>query len=80
MESLKGYRTVIFTIVAALAMIVTLITGTKTDGDVVVIQQGVDQILNGIVAVWTIGSLWLRYVTETPIFQGGKTSANYKRK
>ena len=78
MDSIKGYRTVIFTVVAACAMVVTLITGTKTEGDVIVIQNGVEQIINGIIAVWTIGSLWLRYVTETPIFQG-KKNANSRR-
>jgi len=67
---MKGYRTIIFNVIMAIAALVTLLTGTSVVGDVTKLADGVDLILEGIIAVWAIGSVWLRMVTDSPIFKG----------
>ena len=74
MEALRGWRTVMFNVIMAAAMCVTLLTGTATEDDVIVLKQGVEHIIEGVIAVWTVGNLWLRAVTDTPIFQGRKNA------
>jgi hypothetical protein len=69
MDRFKGHKTVLFNVLAATAMIVTLITGTRTEDDLIILRQGVEHLIEAIVAIWTIGNLWLRAVTDTPIFQ-----------
>lgn len=78
MDNLKGWRTFIFNVLAATAMIVTLITGTRTEDDLIVMQQGVEHLIEAIVAIWTIGNIWLRAITDTPIFQRKQTPSKWK--
>jgi hypothetical protein len=66
----KGYRTIIFNVIMALGALVTLLSGVSVQDDVTTLADGVDLILEGIVAVWAIGSVWLRYVTDSPVFKG----------
>jgi hypothetical protein len=70
MAGLKGYRTIIFNVIMALAALVTLLTGTSVTDDITKLADGVDLILEGIVAVWAIGSVWLRMITDSPVFKG----------
>jgi hypothetical protein len=72
MDAIKGFRTVLFNVLAAAAVLITLTTGVETKGDLVVLQQGVEQVIEGIVIVWVVGSVWLRAVTDSPIFKSKK--------
>jgi hypothetical protein len=66
----KGYRTIIFNVIMALGALVTLLSGVSVQDDVTKLADGVDLILEGIVAVWAIGSVWLRMITDSPVFKG----------
>jgi hypothetical protein len=66
----KGYRTIIFNVIMALGALVTLLSGVSVQDDVTTLADGVDLILEGIVAVWAIGSVWLRMITDSPVFKG----------
>jgi hypothetical protein len=68
LDMLKGWRTVIFNMVMFLAGMVTLWTGVDVAEDGVKMAEGIEMLLTGFFAVWTIGSLWLRYITDSPIF------------
>lgn len=67
-DNLKGYRTVIFNLVMFLAMLVTLITGSDRQEEAEVLTQGALLIAEGLVFVWAIGSVWLRAITDSPVF------------
>ena len=78
MERFKGWRTFVFNVLMATAMCVTMISGTATEGDVIILKQGVEHIIEGVIAVWTIGNLWLRAITDTPIFQRKPNPSKWK--
>lgn len=69
MDTLKGYRTVLFNLIMILAYLVTLITGVDVTEDVVQLKDGVYQLLISLGIIWSVFSIWLRYITDTPIFR-----------
>ena len=71
-DSIKGYRTVVFNVLMAVATISALLTGTKVENEVVQIQEGIDLLLQGLAVIWAAGSIWLRSITDSPIFKGKK--------
>lgn len=70
MDKLKGYRTIIFNCIMAIGAMVTLLSGVTVQDDVTKLADGVDLILQGIIAIWGIGSVWLRMITNSPVFKG----------
>lgn len=79
---MKGWRTVTFNIVAMIGMLVTVLTGTETKDDVVVVQESTMQAIEAGIVVWGIVSVWLRAITNTPIFWGKDASfrpTNHRR-
>ncbi len=79
---MKGWRTVTFNVIAMLGMLVTVLTGTQTQADVVVIQEGTVQAIELGIVIWGIANVWLRAITNTPIFWGKDASfrpTNHRR-
>jgi H+/gluconate symporter-like permease len=72
LEAIKGYKTVVFNVLMALATITALLTGTKVENEAIQIQNGIDLLLQGLAVVWAAGSIWLRAITDSPIFKGKK--------
>lgn len=68
MDEFKGYKTVLFNVMMLLGMMVTVMTGVDTVDDVTTMQNGVLLLLEGLTLVWGVGNLWLRAVTDSPIF------------
>lgn len=69
MDTIKGYRTIVFNVLMAIATITALLTGTKVENEVIQIQQGIDLLIQGLAIIWAAGSIWLRSVTDSPIFK-----------
>jgi H+/gluconate symporter-like permease len=69
MDTIKGYRTIVFNVLMAIATITALLTGTKVENEIIQIQNGIDLLLEGLAIVWAAGSIWLRSVTDSPIFK-----------
>lgn len=79
---MKGYRTILLNLIATIGMLVTLLTGVDTKDGVTVIQDQAVTILNAGVIAWGILSIWLRALTDTPIFWGNdaaRTPTRYRR-
>lgn len=72
LDKIKGYRTVIFNILMASATITALISGVKVENEVKQLMEGFDLLLVAITAIWTSGSIWLRAITDSPIFKKSK--------
>jgi hypothetical protein len=64
----KGYKTVIFNVIMFIATLVTLFTGVDVSKDAMVLQEGTMMVLIGLDVIWTIGGVWFRSITDTPIF------------
>jgi hypothetical protein len=80
---MKGYRTLVLNIVAMVGMLVTLLTGTETKDGVTVIQEHTILIIQSATLVWGIASVWLRALTDTPIFWGkdaARRPTNYRQR
>jgi hypothetical protein len=73
---MKGWRTIVFNVIMALGALVTLLTGVSVQDDVATLANGVDLILEGIIAVWAIGAVWLRMITDSPVFKGRKDDSS----
>lgn len=69
---MKGYKTVIFNSVMTLAMLAKVFN-PESDVDPTVAadtaSQGVDVVMAGGAALWGIGNVLLRSVTNSPIFK-----------
>lgn len=67
---MKGWRTVTLNIVAMIGMLITIMTGTETQADVVVIQESALKIIETGILVWGILAIWVRRLTDTPMGMG----------
>ena len=72
LESIKGYRTVIFNVLMALATISSLLSGISVEQEVLQIQKGFDVLLEALAIIWAAGNIWIRSLTDSPIFKGKK--------
>lgn len=79
MNFLKGWRTVVFNLVMFLAALVSLASGVDVTEDGTRLVDGFEMVIQGGIAIWTIGNLWLRYITDSPIFSK-EVTYNYKNK
>lgn len=64
----KGYKTIVFNLVMALIAIVKALNPDAETPDAGAVSTGVDQFLVGLGAVWAFGSIVIRAVTHSPIF------------
>lgn len=74
----KGYRTVFFNLVMIIAHMVTMVSGIDVTEEATQMQEGFLLLLAGLDLVWAIGNVWLRYITDTPIFSS-EVSYHYKK-
>jgi len=72
---LKGYKTVAFNVVMSLITILTMFNPGSELPDAETVQGGIDAVEAAVVAVWTVGNLILRAVTDSPIFKKENTDA-----
>ena len=70
MDKLKGYKTIIFNVIMAISMLMTIFFGVDVSADATKLKDGIDMALQGLITVWGIGSIWLRIITDSPIFRG----------
>ena len=70
MDKLKGYRTIVFNVIMAISMLMTIFFGVDVSGDATKLKEGIDMALQGLTTIWGIGSIWLRIITDSPIFRG----------
>lgn len=64
----KGYKTIVFNLVMALIAIVKALNPDAETPDAGTVSTGVDQFLVGLGTVWAFGSIVIRTVTHSPIF------------
>lgn len=68
MEFLKGYKTVIFTVTMAAIMLIRAFSPGAELPDEGAVSGAIDAVELAIVSVWGVGSLILRAITSSPIF------------
>lgn len=68
MSKIKGYRTIAFNIIMALAAVLTF-GGSEVSIDSTFVSENLEAIENGVIAAWALGNLILRAITTTPIFR-----------
>lgn len=68
MDKIKGYKTVIFNIFMAIVMVVRVTNPDAELPDEASIGAAVDAMLVGLTAVWGVGNIILRAVTNSSIF------------
>ena len=66
---MKGYRTIIFNAIMTLIMVMRLWKPDVEMPGELEINAGLDAIDAAITFVWGLGNLFLRTVTNTPIFK-----------
>ncbi len=77
---MKGWRTVTLNIVAMIGMLVTILTGTETQADVVVIQESALKVIEIGILVWGIVAIWIRRLTDTPMGMGQEVAYRPKNR
>lgn len=77
---MKGWRTVTFNICAMIGMLVTILTGTETQDDVLVIQESTMQAIEAGIVVWGIVAIWIRRLTDTPMGMGQEVAYRPKNR
>lgn len=70
MDKLKGYRTIVFNIIMAASTLMTIFFGVDVSDDATKLKEGIDLLLEGLTVVWGVGNVWLRAITNSPIFKG----------
>lgn len=68
MEHLKGYKTIIFTVTMAGIMLVRALSPGAELPDEGAVSGAIDAVEVAIVSVWGVGSLILRALTSSSIF------------
>lgn len=66
---MKGYKTVAFNALMTVGMFITVWTGHDTTAEVEVVKDNVLNISTALTVVWGIGNVWLRAITDSPIFK-----------
>ena len=67
---MKGYKTIIFNLVMTGLMVLKMMSPeTEIPGEDE-ISAGIDLVDGAITFVWGIGNLFLRAITDTPVFKG----------
>ena len=79
MDKLKGYRTIVFSVIMAVSTLMTIFFGVDVSADATKLKDGVDMLLQGLVTVWGVGSIWLRIITDSPIFKGKTNDSGVAR-
>lgn len=69
MDAMKGYRTVLFNGIMTLGMAITVWTGHDTKDEVTALTSNIDLIQGALTAIWGVGNMWLRTITDSPIFK-----------
>ena len=68
----KGFKTVAFNVVMAIVAALTILVPEQAaelpTGEVV--TETIDLVEAGVVALWTVGNIILRAITNSPIFKG----------
>lgn len=65
---MKGYRTIIFNIVMTISMGLALWMPEAETPDAETVNTALDNVEAAITAVWGIGNMILRAITNTPMF------------
>lgn len=76
MDKLKGYRTIIFSVIMAISTLMTIFFGVDVSADATKLKDGFDMVLQGLITVWGIGSVWLRMITNSPVFKGNQKQSD----
>ena len=64
---MKGYKTVVFNLIMGVVMFVNQVLGTELDANELLTNlNGLEEAITGI---WLTGNVWLRAVTDSPIFK-----------
>lgn len=69
MEKLKGYKTVGFNIVMAIVAVVVILSPETEAPSAEDVQGAIDAVEAAVVAVWSVGNVVLRAITNTSIFK-----------
>jgi hypothetical protein len=66
---MKGYRTLVFQAIMTVGGLITIWTGVDTTEGTNLIKDNLDLILTAGTVIWGVGSVWLRVVTDSPLFK-----------
>ena len=66
---LKGYKTIAFNVIMSLVTVIALFNQGAELPDAETVRGGLDAVDTAIAAVWGIGNIILRAVTDTPVFK-----------
>lgn len=68
----KGYKTVVFNIVMGAVMLVRALSPDVELPSEDQVNSAFDAVEAGLTAIWTVGNLLLRAITDSPIFNKTK--------
>lgn len=66
---LKGYKTIIFNVVMGLVMILRALSPESELPDAENVEDTIDSLDAALTAVWGVGNIILRAITDSPIFK-----------
>ena len=69
LDKLKGYRTVIFNVIMGIIMLVRVFNPDAQLPADEAVNQALDATSAALDAVWLVGNLVLRAITDSPIFR-----------
>ncbi len=65
---LKGYKTIVFNVIMTVTMIAKT-WGIDLGIDVTEAGAQIDAVEKALMVIWGVGNMWLRAVTDSPIFK-----------
>jgi len=69
MNSLKGFKTIAFNLIMTLTMVYQMWQPDVELPDAEQVTGAIDSAEAAITAIWAIGNMWLRAITDSPIFK-----------
>ncbi len=67
MKALKGYKTIIFNVLMSLTMVIRLWKPEVELPEATAVSGALDSLDAALSAIWGVGNIWLRAVTDTKI-------------
>jgi hypothetical protein len=69
LDKLKGFKTIAFNVLMGATMLIRFFNPETQVPDVEEVTAAVDAVGASLTAIWGFGNMWLRAITDSPIFK-----------
>jgi len=66
---MKGYRTIAFNVIMSIVAVLAIVAPDAEVPTADAVNAGIDAVETAVVAVWSVGNMLLRAITNSPMFK-----------